>query len=151
MPNKIFLPAQKIQLSDLAASIPGGKIKKVFFQCELRSIANNDATFGVIAYAARKNFWGTWIIGNKVNCQDDPGKPVQQFDVVPNIAFGNNELVDHRLKKMLKNKNKIMSSSLAFQAKVSQNPHITYDITLDDGTSTSVVSTNPSPPAAPEA
>lgn len=169
MPNQVILPAQRLSLSDLKNSLPNQKIKKVFFQCELRSIANNNATFGIIAYAGKRNLGNKWVIGSKVSCQDDPSKPVQYFDIP--IAFGNNELVDFdftvaqkkskktnpnqvkqdELMSLLnriiksKDKEKLKNTFLLFKARLTKNPHITYDVSLD-GTS---AATNPSPPAPP--
>jgi len=170
MANQVILPAQKLLLSDLKASFPNKKIKKVFFQCELRSISGNDATFGVIAYAGKRNPLNKWIVGTKVNCIIDEALPAQRFDIP--LAFGNNELVDFNfdskkkkskktspknisqdklmsaINRILKSKDKskLLDSILYLKPKLSRNPHIYYEVTMD----TSRTITNPSPPAPPE-
>jgi hypothetical protein len=165
MANQVVLPAQKLRLSDLSASFPNKKIKKIFFQCEIKSISGNDVTFGVIAYAGKRKPGNKWIIGKKVTCQDDPTKPIQSFGIP--LAFGNNELVDFNFKikdkkidsknkkqdnlmavinKILKDPDKAKNTYLLLEARKTENPHIYYDVSLSGLSAT----TNPSPPAPPQ-
>ena len=170
MANQVILPAQKLLLSDLKASFPNKKIKKLFLQCELKSISGNDATFGVIAYASKRNPLNKWTVGPKVTCEDDTSKPAMTFNLP--LAFGNNELVDFNfdakkkkdkktdpkkikqdkfmseLNRILKRKSKkdLLDTYVYIQPKITDNPHNLFDVTLDTTTAT----TNPSPPAPPQ-
>lgn len=175
MANKLLLPPQKFNYKEITDQFPktGSPKKKVFFQAELRSLANGDATFGIIAYASWKDN-GKWIIGPKKVMGTDAGVAVP-VTFVP-VAFANNEIVvSFKLskkrkktiiqeskkgrwaefikltKKISKDKKLLEKSSLLFQTKISANPHLEYDVTLDvDGTSLTMA-TKPSPPAPPEA
>ena len=172
MANQILLPAQVMSAQALVNSIGGKKIKKVFFQAEAKSISNNDITMGIIAYAAHKNSSQKWEIGNKVTATVDNTKPVQKFSMP--LAFGNNEwtitnvskkykgetlkglslrklqaIAIKMLIKIAKNKDLLKQTVLTYKAKISNNPHLEYDITLDTGTGSQVVNANPSPPAPP--
>ena len=172
MANQIILPAQTISAQALVDSI-SGKIKKIFFQCELKSIATNDATFGVVAYAARKNSSQKWDIGSKVSATVDGTKPIKTF-ALP-LAFGNCEWVNSNvtkkrkkestaafsirvkqakaikhLNKISKNKTVLKNTKLIFEAKKSSNPHMSFTISIDSGLGNPTSAyANPSPPAPP--
>ncbi|MEO7923841.1 MAG: hypothetical protein ABIR30_09195 [Chitinophagaceae bacterium] len=179
MANQLLLPPQKFKLTDITDQFPktGTPKKKVFFQAELRSLANGDASFGVIAYPAWRDS-GKWVIGTKVSGSDAGAAVAKPF--VPPLAFANNEVVfsfsmseksgkakgkkhkkDPRkgrwndlmklAKKVCKDKKNMKESLLHFETSVSENPHLEYNVTLEvDGVALSV-STKPSPPAPPEA
>jgi hypothetical protein len=172
MPNQIILPAQTISAQELVNSI-SGKIKKIFFQCELKSIINNDATFGIIAYAANKKNPQKWDVGTKVTATIDTTKPVKTFSLP--LAFGNCEWVNSNstkkkkgegendfslrvdqsvsmkyLNKVSKNKELLKKTRLVFEAKKSSNPHISFTISIDSGIGNpTAANANPSPPAPP--
>ena len=179
MANQLILPPQKFKFSDLINQFPtaGSPKKKIFFQSELRSLANGDATFGVIAYPSWKD-GNKWVVGAKVSGTDAGLVTAKPF--VPPLAFANNEVVlavslikkgkkkkkknknkDPRIgrwnelmkitKKVFKNKKLLDESFVQFEAKISGNPHLEYDVTLEiNGTSLNIA-TKPSPPAPPEA
>ena len=119
MANQIILNPQKFNFGDLISQFPSGKFKKkVFFQSELRSLANGDATFGVIAYAAWKGK-GKWDIGTKISGTDTGISDIKPF--TPPLAFANNELLlaakFSRKKKKGKKKNKGTEQSSSAQLK----------------------------------
>lgn len=170
----ITLPQQKIMLKDLIARSDPKKTR-VFFQCEFRSLTATSATFGVIAYSAWENAREGWQIGKKVMGKDT--EKVKSDTLKLPLAFTNNELLlytpqahkDLRQKPASQNKSfknwdefykkldKIHANEewfqkcfLLFDARISDNPHIVYDVTLNAGDGTAItVSTNPSPPARP--
>ena len=49
MANQLLLPPQKFNYKEITDQFPatGNPKKKVFFQAELRSLANGNATFGI--------------------------------------------------------------------------------------------------------
>ena len=179
MANQIILLPQKFTYLDITKQFPSGKfIKKVFFQCELRSLAGGNATFAVIAYPGWKEPKSTWTIGTKVTGETTgAGKAIAFTEV----AFANNELLlatkisrknkkqhkkaencnkknkeksaEQRLLEFVKNlaKDKALAkkSFFLFEGKISENPHIEYDVTLDMGGTTLNVNAKPSPPARP--
>jgi len=174
MANQLILNPQKFNFGDLISQFPPGKFKKkIYFQSELRSLANGDATFGVIAYAAWKDK-GSWEICNKISGTDTGIAEVKTF--IPPLAFANNEVLlaakisgkkkkakkqnkkalakklelMKLVKKISKNTKLIAGSSFLFKAKISKNPHLEYDVTLDMSGTTFEMQTNPSPPARPE-
>jgi hypothetical protein len=168
MSNKIILTPQKFKFSDLASQFPTtGKVKKkVFFQSELRSLTDGNATFGIIAYPAWRGT-GKWEIGTKV-AGTDAGTPVA-LAFVPPVGFANNELIfeataakrkikKHKQFKLLKlikkisgDKKLFKTAFFHFETTISENPHLQYKVTLEiEGTAVSV-DTKPSPPAPPEA
>lgn len=171
MANQILLPAQVMSAQALVNSIPG-KIKKVFFQTEVKSISNNDMIVGIIAYAAHKNSTQKWEIGSKVTATVDNSKPVQKFSIPR--AFANNEwtvtnvskknkgenakglsirkqqaLAVKMLNRIANNKDLLKKTALTFKARGTVNPHLEYDVTIDTGLGTQTAYTNPSPPAPP--
>lgn len=179
MANKLLLPPQKFNYKEITDQFPGtgNPKKKVFFQAELRSLAGGDATFGIIAYAAWKET-GKWVIGPKKVIGADAGVAVP-IPFVPPIAFANNEValsfsITKKSKKakkknkkkepkkgrwnefmklarkLSKDKKELEASTLLFETKISDNPHLQYDVTLDINGTSLTVSTNPSPPAKPE-
>ncbi len=180
MANQLILPPQKFNYKEITDQFPktGSPKKKIFFQAELRSLANGDASFGIIAYAAWKDS-GSWRIGAIKVSGTDAGVAVP-VPFVPPLAFANNEVVvsfkiakknkkakkkknckdpkkgqwDEFAKltqKLLKDKKLLEKSVLTFETKISDNPHLEYSVTLEvNGTSLSVA-TKPSPPAPPEA
>jgi hypothetical protein len=174
MANQLILPPQKFNLKDITDQFPGtgSPKKKVFFQAELRSLANNNATFGVIAYPAwRKK--KKWEVGTKISGVDTGQAKVENF-VTP-VAFANNEIVvtldlskkkkkkkkdpkggrwcafEDKARKACKDAKQLEQATLVFEASISENPHLEYDVTLDTGTSSYTTATKPSPPAPPEA
>jgi hypothetical protein len=177
MAQFIIIPEHTVSLSDLANSIPGGKFKKLYFQCALTEIKLNgndrEAHFSIIVYAAKRNIFQKWKPGIKVDCTPVAGGKTAKFnlaDYTEPIGFANNELYDfnftgkqkkakgtdkqqlkqddlmRKIKRILKDKKKAAQSKLSFVAKISKNPHVTYTVTLSDGTTAGA---NPSPPADP--
>lgn len=176
MANQLLLPPQKFNYTEITDQFPktGNPKKKVFFQAELRSLAGGDATFGIIAYAAWKET-GKWVIGAKKVTGADAGVAVP-IPFVPPVAFANNEVVlslsprkkgkkskkkDPKkgrwnefmklTRKLSKDKKQLEACTLLFETKISANPHLEYDVTLDVSGTSLTVSTKPSPPAPPEA
>jgi hypothetical protein len=182
MANQIILPPQKFKFADLINQFPSSRklIKKVFFQAELRSLANDNASFAVIAYPGWKTARGKWVIGKKIEGEiTGEGKHIP---FVSPLAFANNELLlaatplkkekkskkkdkkckeddfkkspGHKflqlVKKISKDKKLIQKSFFLFESRISENPHIEYDVTLNADGVTLNVSTKPSPPARPE-
>ena len=175
MANQLILNPQKFNFGDLISQFPHGKYKKkIFFQSELRSLSNGDATFGVIAYPAWKGK-GKWTIGTKITGMDTGIAEIKPF--TPPLAFANNEVLMatkisrktkkskkknkektyatrrellEAVKKISKDKKLIGKSSFLFNAKISANPHLEYNVTLDMGGTTLSMQTNPSPPARPQ-
>ena len=101
MAQLIIIPPHTVKLIDLKNSIPGGKFKKLFFQCALKEIKingnNREAHFSIIVYAAKRNLSQKWKPGNKVDCQPDlNGTPAifNLADYPEPIGFGNNEFYD---------------------------------------------------------
>lgn len=130
----------------------GGVFKKVFFQLELRSIKNGDAIFGLVAYGAHHR--GGKVISPPFSLHD-----VEGDDYVvdgPPLSIGNLEIPKRNGKgagKVLqilrsyikygkKGLNDIQIVLLPF---LTENPHASYDITIDGTTEL----LNPSPPAPP--
>jgi hypothetical protein len=180
MAGTLILPAQKFKYKDISDQFPptGNPKKKVFFQAELRAVANSSATFGVVAYPSWKEK-GVWVIGTKVSGMDTGAVPVSVPFTDP-IAFANNEVLlsitvtkknkkknvkcakknpkkgrwahfARQVNKLSKDKAQLAEATLLFTSSVSENPHLQYDVSLDMGTSVLTVSTKPSPPASPEA
>jgi len=174
MANQLILQQQKFKLSDITKEFPstGNVKKKVFFQTELRSLANGDATFGVIAYASWKD-GNKWVVGSKVSGIDMGTPLILPFK--PPLAFANNEVIlsakvskkkkkkkkEPRkgrwndllkaMRKTCKDKKIPENAFLLFNAGISENPHLEYDVTLDLGNGNSLrAATKPSPPAPPE-
>lgn len=178
MANQIILLPQKFKFSELTNQFPstGKLVKKVFFQAELRSLANGNASFAIIGYPAWKVANGKWTIGKKVMGETTGEGNTIPF--IPPLAFANNELIlgsksakkakkkkkckedeikmtpEKKLlllvKKISKDKTLAEKSFFHFEARISENPHIEYEVTLDVGGQTLNVSTKPSPPARPQ-
>lgn len=180
MANQLLLPPQKFSYKEITDQFPktGNPKKKVFFQAELRSLANGDASFGIIAYAAWKDS-GKWVIGSKKVSGTDAGVAIPVL-FIPPVAFANNEIVvsfkmakqvkkakkksktkepkkgrwnefAKLTRKLSKDKKLLAQSYLLFKTTITDNPHLEYNVTLEvNGTSLNV-STKPSPPAPPEA
>jgi hypothetical protein len=161
-----------VKLIDLKKSIPNGNFKKIFFQCALNEIRNSgsdrEAVFSIIAYVGKRNIFQHWNVGTKVNCEIDTTVSPKEFklsDYDEPIAFGNNEVYDftftknstktpkkikqkelmRKIRKALNDPKISKTASLSLQAKISSNPHVTYDISIDS----TPVGANPSPPADP--
>ncbi len=177
MANQIILHPQQFNLSELLSQFPAGKfMKKIFFQSELRSLENGDAAFGVIAYPAWKKK-NKWMIGPKINGTDIGMPDVQPF--TPPLAFGNNELLlvsdlskkqrkkikkegkkdspeakkaewQRWIRKILKDKKLAEKSLFLFHGRISENPHLEYNVTLQTDETTLSMVANPSPPAPPQ-
>ena len=91
MANQLILLPQKFKYLELTKQFPEGKfIKKVFFQCELRSLTGGNATFAIIAYPGWKESKGKWTVGTKVS-----GETTGAGTIIPftEVAFANNELL----------------------------------------------------------
>jgi len=175
---QLILPPQKFVYKEIIDQFPanGSPKKKVFFQAELRSLAGGNASFGVIAYPSWKE-GNKWMVGTKVEGKDTGAAPKMEPFTKP-IAFANNEIIlsislSKKKKKKKKNKKKdprkgrwsefmkmakkackdpalLEKSELLFVTRISENPHLEYDVDLTiDGTTLSVA-TKPSPPARPE-
>ena len=169
MANKIIIPAYKLKLKDLESSIPNGKFNKIIFQCALKTLAGNNATFSVVVFAGKRNL-GKWHYGKQLDCDLDIGKPDKEFDLADYskpISIGNNEVYHShftlkekklaktnkkmvkqddllkKIKKILKDPEKSQNAYLTFTAKI--NSPLSFDVSID-GTS---ASTNPCPPNQP--
>ena len=66
MANQLLLPPQKFNYKEITDQFPatGNPKKKVFFQAELRSLANGNATFGIVAYVSW-NVKRKWEVSSK--------------------------------------------------------------------------------------
>jgi hypothetical protein len=133
---------------------------------------HREAVFAIIAYVGKRNIFQHWNVGSKVNCEVDDSVPAKEFNLADYdepIGFGNNEAYDfdftlkqkkskkadpkkikqdvlmRKIKKLLKDPEKSKTAFLTLKAKISSNPHVTYDVSID-GTAASL---NPSPPADP--
>jgi hypothetical protein len=170
---KIILLSQTVTKSALKASIPGNKIGKVFFQCVLRELAGDTATFGLVAYGARKNNPGghkNWELGTPVYCNQGPVNLNREFDPFQTSdpwAFGNMEVrlkieiafgdMDVEMKKQIGPKAKYLADfiqllnklpddkELIFEGGITENPHIDYTVTISGTSGTA----NPCPPYDP--
>jgi hypothetical protein len=176
MANQLILPPQKFVYKQITDQFPqtGNPRKKVFFQAELRSLANGDATFGIVAYPAWR-VANKWVVGEKVS-GTDTGAPPKIEPFTEPLAFANNEVflslslsTKDRKKKKKKNPKKgrwsalmkmarkackdpksAETATLLFETKISENPHLEYSVTLDIEGTLVKVNTKPSPPAPPE-
>ena len=93
MANKINLPVYKMTATEFVSSFKKKGLKKKFvFRCELLSIKENDAAFGLVGYAASKTL-GKWKYGKPIRLTQVEGKSYQ-FSLP--LIFGNNELVPKR-------------------------------------------------------
>ena len=169
---KIILLSQTVTKSALLNSIPGKKIGKVFFQCILRELKDDTATFGLLAYAAKKNSPGgskNWELGTPVYCNPGPTNKNREFDPFQSdpVAFGNMEVrlkleiafgpYDADLKKQLGRHaeklgdfiqllNKLPDDKeMIFEGGLTENPHVDYTVSIS-GTDSSA---NPCPPFDP--
>jgi len=134
--------------------------------------AHREAVFSIVAYAGKRNMFQRWNVGSKVDCEIDDSVPAKEFNLADYdgpVGFGNNEAYDFdftlkqkkskktdkqkikqndlmkQIKKLLKDPEKSKTASLSLKARISSNPHVTYDISIDGR----AVSLNPSPPADP--
>lgn len=134
--------------------------------------AHKEAVLSIIAYVGKRNIFQHWNVGSKVNCEVDNSVPAKEFNLADYdepIGFGNNEAYDfdftlkqkkskktnrkkikqdalmHKIKKILKDPEKSKTAFLTLKAKISANPHVTYDVSIDG---TNAIA-NPSPPADP--
>jgi hypothetical protein len=155
MANEIILPAYKMAATVFADTLKKKAAKKKFiFQCELKQITKNDACFGLVGYPLNK-VKGKWKVGDRIDLIEDTSKKPYTF--TPPLIFGNNELVSgqggktkpgsiyKRIKFLIKKKQSLKDLELNFTPKVSDNPHVYYDITIGRTSE----SANPSPPADP--
>jgi len=175
MANTIILLPQTVRLDEFDFPGHGFPFRKLVFQSELRSLANGDATFGLIAYALWRNGLGNpWETGDKVECRNIVGGQPETFPLIPFVAFGNIEVpLSHHalitkdekqeksynlkfekyfdlLEKISKDKDLLKESTLNFKTpKLTENPHADYDITLSVGGVEVPAASNPSPPADP--
>lgn len=141
---------------------------------EIRNNGNHrEAVFSIIAYAGKRNVFQKWKVGTKVNCVADNSVPPKEFNLAnyaEPVGFGNNEVYEfdftqkqkkskktdkkkvkqdllmEKIKKLMKDPQKSKTSFITLKAKISSNPHATYDISIDGSSATA----NPSPPADPE-
>lgn len=134
--------------------------------------SDREAVFSIIAYAGKRNIFQHWNLGKKVDCEIDTTLPPAKFNLADYdgpIGFGNNEVYDfdftikqkksgkldtkkikqdnlmYQINKLLRDPEKSRSAFLSMKAKISSNPHVTYDLSIDER----AVSANPSPPADP--
>ena len=174
MANQIIFPSQTIPAKELVRSLKG-KIKKIFFQCELVSVSNNDIMCRIIAYAAHRNLFQQWVVGKKVTAVVDTSKPVKALSLPialancewsktnvhvkksgeSNAAYNQRKQQTEGIKKIhqLSDSPSLLNNvKFSFKAGKSSNPHLEYSITLDSGDGTTYTSdAKPSPPAPPAA
>ena len=177
MANNIILVHQRIDfvlLQNQFPKTPPAPRRKLFFQCELRSLANGDATFGLICYPAWRTGLGVpWTIGEPVRGVDDNSVPPETFPLTPFVAFGNNEIILAPRGAQMKGYEKsakqnpdftelrlkiekdadealLKKSVLRFKPAISENPHAEYTVTLEFGGLSSTEEANPRPPYPPE-
>ncbi len=170
---KINLPIHKVKLAELVKSSPDGRIDKLFLQCEIKAINGGDAEFNVIAYVGDK-VEQKWKVGKRVPCT---ASEVKSFELSKPIGFANIEVrlrygkKKHKLEGDHKNKsddynkqtallelinridsdkNLFAEAELTFTPKITDNPHIGFDVTLGVGGRQIQLLANPSPPAPPE-
>ena len=137
-----------------------GPKKKFVFQCELKDISKDGATFGLVGYPANKKK-GKWQYDGPVRLVKDDSKDPYTYS--PPLIFGNSELVPkitpvggavarytagsiyRKLRSLYRSKKTLKGLELIFTPKVSKNPHVYYDVTIGR----SADAANPSPPADP--
>jgi hypothetical protein len=138
-----------------------------------------DVVFGVIAYPLWKRGNSPrekWTIGKKVSGFTMPGLP-QSFPIIsansndPFTSFGNNEILIWHIQpdekeqygkvkqqnqkfvdlftEVLKDKGLAEKSTISLKAYVSENPHISFDVTLSSPTGTESETADPCPPNQP--
>lgn len=138
-----------------------------------------NVVFGVIAYPLWKRGNSPreqWRVGKKVRGLTMPGQP-QSFPINsgnpndPFTAFGNNEILHWQIQSddkeqygkkkeqnlkflslldvTLKDKSMAEKSTLSFKAYVSENPHLSFDITLSTPTGSDTELADPCPPNQP--
>lgn len=140
---------------------------------EIRNTGSDkEAVFSIIAYAGKRNIWQKWNVGGKVDCVVDNSVSPAEFNLsnyTEPIGFANNEVYEfnftqkqkksaktdkkkikqdnlmEKIKKLMKDPKSLKTASLSLKAKISSNPHVTYDISIDGTPATA----NPSPPADP--
>lgn len=175
MANTIILLPQTVRLDEFNFPAHGFPVRKLVFQSELRSLADGNATFGLIAYPLWRNGLGNpWITGAKVECRNIVGGQSQKFPLQPFVAFGNIEVPLSRhaiktkdekqeksydekfekyfelLEKISKDKDLLKESLFNLKnPKLTKNPHADYNITLSVGGVEVPAASNPSPPADP--
>lgn len=179
MANKIVLPPQTVNFDLLYIQFPplGSSRRKLIFQSVLKSLAGNNAYFGLVGYPLwRNNAAHPWQTGTAVPTTDSrPPEPNDEYD--PPLTFGNIEVPLSRhaleiadkdkkidkekeaafdqflafLKKITENADLLKQSKLEFkESKITSNPHADYDVTLVSGGTSQPAVTNPSPPADPD-
>ena len=140
---------------------------------EIRNTGSDkEAVFSIIVYAGKRNILQKWDVGKKVDCTADYSVPPSEFNLAnysEPVGFANNEVYEfnftqkqkkssktdkkkikqdnliEKIKKIMKDPKASKTAALSFKAKISSNPHVTYDISIDG----SSASANPSPPADP--
>ena len=155
MANKIILPTYKMAAATFISTLKKKSVKrKLIFQCKLKSISRNNATFGLTCYEMTK-LNRRWKTGKKLFMEIDTTKPESNF--APPLIFGNNELVPgiggkkhpgsiyKKLRALAASKKSVKGIDLIFTPKKTKNPHVYYDVII--GTTSEL--TNPSPPANP--
>lgn len=168
--NQIVLHSQTFRFNDIVDQFPADRLKKkIFFQAELSGLDLGSASFQIIAYPAWR-LKGEWVVGPKVVASESGNGSVIPFKEP--LGFANNELplAGYKKKKgkLGKKEKKAFDDFAKFfkkvasdpkmaaraifrcHTRVSKNPHLEYEVTLEaDGTAV-MISTNPSPPARPE-
>jgi hypothetical protein len=171
MADKLIFRPQKLLLSDLINSIPGGSFNKLVVVCVIKNIGLNRAFIELEAYASKSNGANPkGKFGRRVPFVPDPNGKEETFyisDYENGIALGNNELnKSHhtainkasaaKKKKMLevndlfkaifktfKDEEKLTTAAVSFTPTI--NSPLQFDVNYD-GVS---AKTNPSPPYDP--
>lgn len=167
---RLVLQNQSFRVADIIEQFPAGikSRKKLFLQPELVMLDGGNAVFRVIAYPAWR-VKGAWVIGKKITSTETSNGSVIPFKEP--LAFGNNEipLSAYRMKrkkvgKKIKKKygawerffrricgNPRLLESAVFRChtRISENPHMEYDVTMESEGTAMQWESNPSPPAKP--
>lgn len=99
---------------------------------------NKPQTF--VALGNNEIFWGPTI--SKKSIEDQKDKPEKQYGIQQTEFI-------KLYKSIIKDEKKLEKATLGFEAKISENPHVYYDVALSDGTTSDIYVTNPCPPNQP--
>jgi hypothetical protein len=131
-PRQSWIIGTKVRGKTIRPADPGNPDETVYFD------PNNPQTF--VALGNNEVFLGPATLKNSKKYEKE----------VSEKANGNDQTEFAKLyKAILKDEKKLEKASLSFKSKIWQNPHVYYDVTLTDGSSSSTYATNPCPPNQP--
>ena len=131
-PRESWIIGTKVRGTTIRPADPADPDETVYFD------PTKPQTF--VALGNNEIFWSPITLKkSKKNKKENPAK--QNADQQAEFA--------KLYKAILKDEKKLEKASLSFEAKIWENPHVYYDVTLTDGTSSSTYTTNPCPPNQP--